>query len=58
MRDEERATMEASCAAVSNRDDDLAIRLVSATSYIHSTLSLKYGSVDEPSEPQLAFRRL
>jgi len=29
-----------------------------ARSYIHSTLSLEYGSANEPSEPQLAFHRL
>ena len=29
-----------------------------ARSFIHSTLSLEYGLAIEPSEPQLAFRRL
>jgi len=29
-----------------------------ARSFIHSTLSLEYERVDEPSEPQLAFRHL
>ena len=47
--------MEVSRAAASSRADDLAMRLVQATSYIHSTLSLEYRSADEPSEPQLAF---
>ena len=42
---------------MSSRVDDLAMRLVQARSYIHSTLSLEYGLVDEPSEPQLAFHR-
>ena len=50
--------MEVSRAAASSRADDLAMRLVQATSYIQSTLSLKYRSADEPSEPQLAFHHL
>ena len=57
-RDEERATLEASHADVSNRTDDLAMRLLQARSYIHCTLSLEYGPTDEPSEPQLAFHCL
>ena len=35
----------------SNGADDLALRLLEARSFIHSTLSLDYGSADEPSEP-------
>ena len=42
----------------SNGVDDLALRLLEARSFIHSTLSLDYGSADEPSEPQLAFHCL
>lgn len=34
------------------------MRLLQATSYIHSSLSLEYGSADEPSETQLAFHCL
>ena len=52
------AIIEASCAEVGNKADDLAMRLLQARSYIHSTLSLEYGLADEPSKPQLAFRRL
>jgi len=58
MRDENRAIMEASQAEASSRADDLALRLLEARSFIHSTLSLEYGSADESSEPQLAFRHL
>ena len=54
--DEERAIVEASHAKVSSKADDLALRLLEASSFIHSTLSLEYGPIDEPSEPQLAFR--
>ena len=58
MRDEERAIVEASRIEVSSRADDLALRLLEARSFIRSTLSLEYGLVDEPSEPQLAFHHL
>ena len=34
------------------------MRLLQARSYIYSSLSLEYGSANEPSEPQLAFHRL
>ena len=54
--DEERSIVEASCAEVSSRSDDLALRLLESRSFIHSTLSLEYGPTNEPSEPQLAFR--
>ena len=50
--------MEASCAEASSRVDDLALRLLEASSFIHSTLSVEYGSANEPSEPWLAFRHL
>ena len=43
--------MEASRTEASSRADDLALRLLEARYFIHSTLSLEYGSVDEPSEP-------
>ena len=57
-RDDERAMIEAGCAKVSSRVDYLAMRLVQARFYIHYTLNLEYGSVDESNEPQLAFHRL
>ena len=57
-RDEEKATIEANNDEVSSRADDLAIRLVQATSYIHFALSLEYGPTDEPNVLQLAFRHL
>ena len=53
--DKERAIMEASHAKVSSKDDDVAMRLLEARSFIHSTLSLEYRPIDEPSEPQLSF---
>ena len=56
--DEEGAIVKASYAEASSRADDLALRLLEGRSFIHSTLSLEYGPVDEPSEPQLAFRHL
>ena len=43
--------MEASHAESSSRADDLALRLLETRSFIHSTLSLKYGLVDKPREP-------
>lgn len=43
---------------MSSRADDLAMRLVQATSYIHFALSLEYGPTDEPNVLQLAFRHL
>ena len=43
--------MEASCAKVSSKADDLTLRLLDARSFIHSTLSLEYGPADKPSEP-------
>ena len=58
MSDEEKAIVEASRIEASSRADDLALRLLEARSFIHSTLSLEYGLIDEPSEPQLAFHRL
>ena len=56
--DKERAIMEANCAKASNKADDLALRLLEARSFIHSTFSLEYGPTDEHSKPQLAFHRL
>lgn len=57
--DEERAALEVSKATASSRADDLALELLQARSYIHSTLSMKYKREgDEPSEPQQSFRRL
>ena len=53
--DEERAIVEASRAKVGSKADDLALRLLEARSFIHPTLSLEYGPIDEHSEPQLAF---
>ena len=52
-RDEERTIMEAGRAEASNKSDDLALRLLEARSFIHSSLSLEYGSTNEPSKPQL-----
>ena len=43
--------MKISCVEACSRVDDLALRLVEARSFIHSTLSLKYGPTDVPSEP-------
>ena len=57
-RDKERATLKASHAKASSKANDLAMMLLQAKSYIHSTLSLEYGLADEPSEPQLAFHYL
>ena len=51
MSEEERAIVEASRIEASSRVDDLALRLLEAKSFIHSTLSLEYGSIDEPSKP-------
>ena len=49
--------MEAGRVVASSRVDDLALELLQARSYIHSTLTTDYGKeVDEPSEPQQAFR--
>ena len=56
--DEEKAIVEASRTEASSKADDLALRLLEARSFIHSTLSLEYGPIDEPSEPQLSFHRL
>ena len=56
--DEEKAIVEASRTEASSKADDLALRLLEARSFIHSTLSLEYGPIDEPSEPQLDFHRL
>ena len=48
--------MEASRVVASSRVDDLALELLQARSYIHSTLTTDYGKKgDEPSEPQQAF---
>ena len=49
--------MEANHVEVSNKTDDLMLRLLKARFFIHSTLSLDYGLADEPSEPQLTFYR-
>ena len=48
--------MEASRIKASSRADKLALRLLESRSFIHSTLSLEYEPVYEPSEPHLAFR--
>ena len=49
--DEERAALEAGRAETSSRVDGLALELVQAKAYIHSTLSMEYGREgDEPSE--------
>ena len=57
--DEERVALEAGKAETSSRADGLALELVQAKAYIHSTLSMEYGQDgDEPSEMQLAFRCL
>lgn len=57
--DEESAALEAGRAAASCRADDLALELLQARSYIHSTWSTEYGREgNEPSEPQRAFCRL
>ena len=50
--------MKASHAELSSRADDLALRLLKTRSFIHSTLSLEYGSADKPREPQSVFHRL
>ena len=56
---EERAALEAGRVETSSRADGLALELVQAKAYIHSTLSMEYRREgDEPSEPQLAFCRL
>ena len=41
--DEERTILEAGRAEASSRADGLALELVWARSYIHSTLSMEYG---------------
>ena len=57
--DEERDAHKASRAKASSRVDGLALELVQAKAYIHSTLSMEYGRKDnEPSELLLAFHRL
>jgi len=43
--------VEASRTKVSSKADALALRLLEARSFIHSTLSLEYGPADKPSEP-------
>ena len=50
--DEERAIVEASCAKASSKANDLALRLLEARSFIHSTLSMEYRPTNKPSEPQ------
>jgi len=50
-RDEERAIVAVNYVEVSSKVDDLALRLLEARSFIHSTLSMEYGPTDEPSEP-------
>ena len=58
-QDEERATLESSRDEAASKADGLALKLVQAKAYIHSTLSMEYGREgNKPSEPQLAFRRL
>ena len=47
--------VEVGWAEASSKVNDLALRLLEARSFIHSTLSLEYGSTNGPSEPQLAF---
>lgn len=56
--DEERAIVEASRTEASSRADDLALRLLKAKSFIHSTLSLEYRPTNDHNEPQLDFRHL
>ena len=57
--DEERAALEASRFTASSQADDLALDLLQAKSYIHSTLSMEYGREgNEPKKPQRAFRCL
>ena len=56
--EEKRAIVEANHDEARNRTADLALRLLKARSFIHSTLSLEYRLADEPSEPKLAFHRL
>ena len=57
--DEERVALQAGKAETSSKADGLAMELVQAKAYIHSTLSIEYGQDgDEPSEMQLAFRCL
>ena len=54
--DEERAALKAERAETSSRADDLALELVQAKSYIHSTLSMEYRREgEEPSKMQPAF---
>ena len=43
--------MEASRAKASNKADDLALKLLEARSFIHSTMSLEYKLAHKPSEP-------
>ena len=51
--------METGRVVASSRADDLALELLQAKSYIHSTLSMEYGREgNEPKKPQRAFRRL
>jgi len=53
----EKVVLEASRAKASSRVDGLALELVHARAYIHSSLSMEYGQEgDEPSELQLAVR--
>ena len=57
--DEERVVLEASRAEASSRANGLALELVHARAYIHSTLSIEYGrDGNNPSKPQLAFHCL
>jgi len=50
--DEERAALEVGRAEASSRVDGLALELVQARSYVHSTLSMEYRlEGDEPSDP-------
>ena len=55
----EMVALEASRTKASSKVDGLALELVQARAYIHSSLSMEYGlEGDEPSELQLAFHFL
>ena len=57
--DKERVALEAGRAEASSKVDSLALELVQAKAYVHSTLSMEYRREgDKPSESQLAFRHL
>ena len=48
--DKVQATVVASCAEVSCRANDIAVRLVQAIAYIHFAMSFDYVPIDKPSE--------